>query len=85
MTQREKLLLKAMHNPANLSFEDFITLLKQSGWIFDRQKGSHQAWHSPKRAKISIQNNDGKAKAYQIKQFLKQVELEKVERETEHD
>jgi predicted RNA binding protein YcfA (HicA-like mRNA interferase family) len=77
MTQREKLLLRAMNNPANLSFEDFRALLKQLGWVFDHQTGSHQIWYSKKRSRISIQNNKGKAKSYQVKQLLQQDEREK--------
>lgn len=77
MTQREKLLLRAMNSPANLSFEDFVTLLKHLGWTFDHQTGSHQIWYSAKKSRISIQNNKGKAKTYQVKQFLQHNKLEK--------
>ena len=80
MTQREKLLLRAMNNPADLSFDDLRTLLKHEGWVFDHQTGSHQIWYSTKRSRLSIQNNNGKAKAYQVKQFLQQNE-----RERKHD
>jgi predicted RNA binding protein YcfA (HicA-like mRNA interferase family) len=72
MTPKEKLLLKAINNPAGLSFEDFQTLLKQSKWILDHQKGSHQIWYSPAGCRLSVQNNRGNAKAYQVKQFLHQ-------------
>jgi hypothetical protein len=77
MTQREKLILRAMNNPADLSFDDLRTLLKHEGWVFDHQTGSHQIWYSTKGFRISIQNNHGKAKAYQVKQFLQQNEKEK--------
>jgi len=77
MTKKEKLLLRAINNHADLSFEDFRTLLKQLGWIFDHQTGSHQIWYSKKGDRLSIQNNKGKAKAYQVKQFLKYNALEK--------
>ena len=76
MTQKEKLLLRAINNPADLSFEDFKTLLKHSNWILDHQTGSHQIWYSPKKCRLSIQNNKGKAKSYQVKQFLQQREKE---------
>ena len=77
MAQKEKLLLKAINNPISLSFEDFKTLLNHSGWIFDHQTGSHQIWYSPQKCRLSIQDNKGKAKSYQIKQFLQQQEKEK--------
>ena len=76
MTQKEKLLLRAANNPADLSFEDFKTLLKQGGWNLDHQTGSHQIWYSLKGARLSIQNNKGKAKSYQVKQFLQCQERE---------
>ena len=42
MTKREKLWSKAQANPQNLTFKEFETLLKQSGWLLVRQKGSHR-------------------------------------------
>jgi len=71
MTKREKLLARAMNNPKNLSFGEFQTLLRQVGWTFDHQKGSHQIWYSPKRRRLPIQEaKNGKAKGYQVEQFL---------------
>lgn len=73
MTKQEKLLAKAINNPRGLSFSDFQALLRQSGWIFDHQTGSHQIWYSPRGARLSIQEGrDGKAKGYQVEQFLVQ-------------
>ena len=77
MTRKEKLLLRATNNPTDLSFEDFKTLLKQSGWILDHQTGSHKIWYSSRGCRLSIQNNKGKAKSYQVRQFLLQQEKEK--------
>ncbi len=73
MTRQEKLLAKAMNNPRGLSFADFQTLLRQSGWTLDHQSGSHQIWYSPSGGRLSIQERrDGKAKGYQVEQFLAQ-------------
>jgi len=70
MTQREKLLNRAMNNPRGLSFGEFRTLLRQAGWICDQQKGSHQIWYSPERHRLPIQETrNGKAKGYQVEQF----------------
>jgi len=75
MTKREKLLVRARNNPNGLSFAEFQTLLRQAGWIFDHQKGSHQIWYSPKRLRLPIQETrNGKAKGYQVEQFLSQYE-----------
>jgi len=75
MTKREKLLKRAMNNPKDLSFGEFQTLLRQAGWIFDHQKGSHQIWYSPDRRRLPIQEaKNGKAKGYQVEQFLTQYQ-----------
>jgi len=68
--RREKLLQKARNNPSGLSFNDFRALMKYCGWLEDHQTGSHQIWYSPSKFRISIQNRKGKAKGYQVKQFL---------------
>ena len=81
MTKREKLLARAINNPKDLSFGEFQTLLRQAGWIFDHQKGSHQIWYSPKRHRLPIQEGrSGKAKGYQVEQFLVQYEETKNEK-----
>lgn len=77
MTQKQKLWQKAKNNPIGLSFEEFQLLLKQSGWTFHHQRGSHQIWSSPQGCRLSIQNKKSQAKAYQVKQFLRQQEQEK--------
>jgi predicted RNA binding protein YcfA (HicA-like mRNA interferase family) len=72
MTKREKLWKKARENPQNLTFDEFETLLRQTGWIFSRQKGSHRLWCSPNGQSLPIQpRKDGKAKVYQVQQFIK--------------
>ena len=53
-----------------MKFEEFRKLLSSCGWIQDRQTGSHQIWYSENKQRISIQNRNGQAKEYQIKQFL---------------
>ena len=80
MTRREKLFARAMNNPRDLSFEEFQTLLSRAGWTLDHQKGSHQIWYSPKRYRFPIQEGrSGKAKGYQVEQFLGQYEVENEE------
>jgi predicted RNA binding protein YcfA (HicA-like mRNA interferase family) len=71
LTQREKLLSAARENPAGLRFAEFETLLAQCGWTLKRQRGSHRVWYSPQGARLSVQENEaGKAKPYQVRQFL---------------
>jgi predicted RNA binding protein YcfA (HicA-like mRNA interferase family) len=76
MGKKEKLLDKALNNPSGLSFDDFCTLMLHQGWVMDHQRGSHQIWYSPKSYRLSVQNRDGKAKGYQVKQFLTRLEEE---------
>ena len=71
MIKKDKLWQKAKTNPQNLTFDEFQTLLRQCGWQFSRQKGSHRLWYSPTNQALPIQpQKDGKAKPYQIKQFF---------------
>jgi hypothetical protein len=70
MAKHKKLLEKAINNPRGLSYSHFETLLQQCGWSKDHQTGSHAIWYSPKKFRLSIQNRNGMAKEYQVKQFL---------------
>ena len=77
MTRREKLLARARNNPKDLTFDEFQTLLRHAGWTFDHQKGSHQIWYSPNRRRLPVQpGKNGKAKGYQVEQFLVALEEE---------
>jgi len=77
MSKLYKLLEKAKKNPDSLSFGEFQTLMKHHDWLLDHQSGSHQIWYSPKFYRLSVQNRNGKAKGYQVRQFLKRLEEEK--------
>jgi len=76
MSKVEKLLKKARNNPRGLSFHDFETLLAQLGWKQQRQEGSHRLYISPHGYRLSVQPKGAKAKGYQVRQFLKQLDLE---------
>lgn len=75
MSKREKLLAKARNHPNGLAFSEFESLLRQCGWKFDHQTGSHRIWRSATGVVISLQKaRDGKGKGYQVEQLLKYVE-----------
>lgn len=76
MTQKDKILNKAERNPSGLSFLEFQNLLSGFDWIKDRQKGSHEIWYSLTGDRLSIQNRQGMAKGYQVKQFLKYLKVQ---------
>lgn len=71
----KKLLLKLLSNSKNIKFDEFVRLVGSFGFYLVRVSGSH---HIFKRDGISemvnIQNVNGEAKPYQIKQFLSIVE-----------
>ena len=77
MAKRDKLIAKALNSPKGLSFKDLQQLLRSASWTFDHQRGSHQIWYSPTGYRLSIQEGrDGKAKGYQVEQFIAQLERE---------
>jgi len=56
--------------------EDFVKLISSFGFKLDRVNGSHHIFiHDDIDEIINIQNVKGEAKPYQIKQFLKIIEL----------
>lgn len=82
MTRRAKLLEKARTKPGSLRFQEFETLMAHCGWSMDRQRGSHRIWKSSKGARLPVQEGrGGKAKAYQVEQFLGLFEEETHEQE----
>jgi hypothetical protein len=71
MNKQDKLIHKAYNNPKGLTFNEFKTLLKRCEWKYKGAKGSHEKWISPTGKMLIIQNNDGKAKKYQVEQFTR--------------
>jgi predicted RNA binding protein YcfA (HicA-like mRNA interferase family) len=76
MDRLEKLLDRARRSRSGLSFPDFEALMKHAGWTFKRQKGSHRLWCSPSAYRLPVQPVRGKAKEYQVRQFLTQYDKE---------
>jgi predicted RNA binding protein YcfA (HicA-like mRNA interferase family) len=77
MSRTDKLLAKARRNPASLAFSEFETLLARVGWQLDHTSGSHRIFYSPNHYRLSIQpSKNGKAKAYQVRQFLTEYDHE---------
>jgi predicted RNA binding protein YcfA (HicA-like mRNA interferase family) len=73
MNKQEKLIHKAYDNPQNLTFSEFKTLLERYGWQYKSCRGSHEKWISSTGKMLIIQNNKGKAKVYQVKQFIEMI------------
>lgn len=73
--KRRKLLQKAISSPKNVRFDEMATLMEAFGFRLSRVKGSHHIFVHPEvRELVNLQNVGGKAKPYQIRQFLRLVE-----------
>lgn len=73
---KRKLLRKALAGSKNIRFADFVSLVEAFGFRRVRTSGGHQVFEHPDVAGlVNLQNAKGKAKPYQIKQFLELVEL----------
>jgi predicted RNA binding protein YcfA (HicA-like mRNA interferase family) len=73
--KRRKLLQKALSSPQNVRFSEMVTLVGAFGFRLSRVKGSHHIFVHPQvQELVNLQDVDGKAKPYQIRQFLRLVE-----------
>ncbi len=70
-----KLFLKAMNAPQNLRFAELMTPAEAFGYRLDRVKGSHHILVHPQADRVlNAQEAGGKAKPYQVRQFLRDIE-----------
>jgi predicted RNA binding protein YcfA (HicA-like mRNA interferase family) len=70
-----KILAKVLASPGNVRFAEMQRLLDAFGFRLLRVSGSHHIYARPGlREQINLQDVRGKAKPYQIRQFLKLVE-----------
>jgi hypothetical protein len=71
----KKLLQRALTAPNNFRFTHMIKLAEAFGFRLSRSSGSHHIFVHPQvRELLNLQEVRGKAKPYQIGQFLKLVE-----------
>lgn len=71
----QKLLDKILAGTQNVSFDDFCKLVEAFGFRLSRVTGSHHIFTHPTVPElVNLQDIKGKAKSYQIRQFLKLVE-----------
>lgn len=64
-----------MVSPKNLRFSEMVALVEAFGFSLSRISGSHHIFEHPDvRELVNLQEVGGRAKPYQIKQFLTLVE-----------
>ena len=79
---KKKLLAKVANGSKNISFNEIVTLIEAFGYRLSRVNGSHHIFVHPEVPElVNLQEVGGKAKPYQIRQFLRLVELYDLELE----
>jgi predicted RNA binding protein YcfA (HicA-like mRNA interferase family) len=72
---RRKILLKILSGTKNIRFSDMVNLIEGFGFRLSRTDGSHHIFSRPDIPElVNLQQINGQAKPYQIRQFLKLVE-----------
>jgi len=72
---KKRLLQKVLTNSRNISFDELASLIEAFGFRLDRTSGSHHIYKKTGiRELVNIQDVKGKAKPYQIRQFLTIIE-----------
>jgi len=71
-----RILERILSGSKNIKFKEIVALIEAYGFRLARINGSHHIFVHPEvREIINLQNVDGMAKPYQIRQLLKLVEL----------
>jgi predicted RNA binding protein YcfA (HicA-like mRNA interferase family) len=72
---KRKLLEKVLAGPKNVHFNDMILLVEAFGFRLSRVRSSHHIFEHPQIPElVNLQEKNGKAKPYQVRQFLQLVE-----------
>jgi predicted RNA binding protein YcfA (HicA-like mRNA interferase family) len=68
----------------NVRFKDFARLVEAVGFVQVRQKGSHRVYRKGDSV-LNLQDVRGRAKPYQIRQFLRTMDEQGLELESRDD
>ncbi len=86
MSRWRKLYETVQNNPKNVHFHDLCKLAERFDFNLRGQKGSHRVYTKKGVVEIlNFQDEKGKAKPYQVRQFLKIVEKYKLKMERNTD
>jgi predicted RNA binding protein YcfA (HicA-like mRNA interferase family) len=86
MARMEKLLLRTRNNQRDVRFSDLLMLVEAFGYVPIRQRpGSHRRYVHPATGEyLNLQPDvHGKAKPYQVAQFLEQVDRRTMRQESD--
>jgi predicted RNA binding protein YcfA (HicA-like mRNA interferase family) len=73
--KKRKLLEKLLSGSKNVRFSELVTVVEAFGFRLSRVNGSHHIFVHPQIPElVNLQNKGGKAKPYQVRQFLTLVE-----------
>lgn len=73
--KKRKILQKLLAGSKNVRFSELVALVEAFGFHLSRINGSHHIFVHPQVPElVNLQEVDGKAKPYQIRQFLQLVE-----------
>ena len=79
---KRKLLQKVLAESKNVRFAEMVSLVEAFGFHLSRTEGSHHIFAHPEVPElINLQDIKGKAKPYQIRQFLKLIERYRIQME----
>jgi len=82
--KKQKRLRRLLSRRANIRFSEMSKCVEDFGFRLDRISGSHHVFVHPDIPEmLNLQNVNGQAKPYQIKQFLKLVETHDLQMEEE--
>ncbi len=72
MAQIKKLVAQFKKNPQNVNFKDLVKVCDYYFGDFRKSGSSHCVYKTPWQGdpRVNIQNKNGKAKTYQVKQVL---------------
>lgn len=79
MSRWTKLLASMRASQANVRFSDLVALVLHIGYTHKRTHGSHHVYSHPDRPVLSIQPINGKAKPYQVRQVIAEIDRYKIE------
>lgn len=72
---KKKLLAKVLAGSKNISFHEMMSLVEAFGFRLSRINGSHHIFVHPQIPElVNLQEKNGKAKPYQVREFLQLVE-----------